>query len=45
MNYFITFDFVEGTSARKYKEKKVFLWYFARLIVPLHYKCITNQRK
>jgi len=26
-----TSDFVEGTSAREYKEKQVFLWYFARL--------------
>ena len=26
---------LEGTHARKYKENDCFLWYFARLIVPL----------
>ena len=31
-----TFDFAEGTHARKSKEKQAFLWYFSRLIVPLH---------
>lgn len=29
-------DFVEVTLARKYKEKSVFLLYFARLFVTLH---------
>ena len=27
---------VEGTLAREYKEKFIFLWYSARLIVSLH---------
>ena len=34
--FFCTFGFVEGTFARKQKEKRVFLLCFARLIVPLH---------
>ena len=31
-----TFNYVESTFARQYKEKQVFLWYYARLSVPLH---------
>ena len=31
-----TFDFVEGTLARKLKEKWTFLLYSPRLFVPLH---------
>jgi len=33
--YSLLFALREGTFARKYKEKQVFLWYFARLFVPL----------
>ena len=30
------FGFAESTFARQNKEKQVFLWFCARLIVPLH---------
>jgi hypothetical protein len=33
---FCNFGFAEVTDARKSKEKTVFLWLFARLIVTLH---------
>ncbi len=35
---------LEGTFARKYKEKRVFLWYFARLFVPLQIRTYTKHK-
>ena len=37
MNYelFMYFGFAESTSARQNKEKLIFLWFCARLFVPL----------
>ena len=36
LTYSYLFALREGTLARKNKEKLVFLWFFARLFVPLH---------
>ena len=41
--FFITFGFAEDTFVRKNKQKRLFVWFFAHLIVSLSPKSIPTD--